>query len=110
MQYMWEFRCFVSHLFRILYFVRGALGVLLALLLAIAWILKATEGLALGEALYLTAVTGLTIGYGDVAPTTMLGRIACVAAGLLGVIFVGLVVAVATRALKKAVEDTSRTG
>jgi len=104
---MTDFLIFLSRLLRLLHFVRGALGVLLLLLGLCALTLMWAEGLPLGDALYLTAVTGLTVGYGDIAPTSPLGRIACVTAALIGVVFVGLVVAVATRALAQAVNDNS---
>lgn len=104
---MTDFLIFLSRFLRLLHFVRGALGALLLLLGVCALALMWAEGLPLGDALYLTAVTGLTIGYGDIAPASPLGRIACVTAGLIGVVFVGLVVAVATRALAQAVKDNS---
>ncbi|MHB9837353.1 potassium channel family protein [Paraburkholderia terrae] len=45
---------------------------------------------SLGETLYFCAVTALTIGYGDVVPTTTLGRIIAVLLGLLGVLMTGV--------------------
>jgi voltage-gated potassium channel len=107
---MKEFLSFFRHLLRLLHFVRGALGMLLVLLGACALVLMAAEGLPLGGAVYLTAVTGLTIGYGDIAPTTIIGRFACVTAGVIGVIYVGLIVAVSTRALAQAIEENRHTG
>jgi voltage-gated potassium channel len=43
-----------------------------------------------GETLYFCAVTALTIGYGDVVPTTTSGRIIAVLLGLLGVLMTGV--------------------
>src|ERR1700754_2743239 len=43
-----------------------------------------------GETLYFCAVTALTIGYGDVVPTTTLGRIIAILLGLLGVLMTGV--------------------
>jgi hypothetical protein len=60
------------------------------------------EQLPLGESLYFTFVTGLTIGYGDIAPQSGLGRIVSVGIGVIGMIFTGITVAVATRALADA--------
>ena len=80
----------------------------LALLLVhflLSLVLMVAESLSFGHALYLTAITGLTIGYGDIAPTTTVGRIVCVVIGLFGVIFVGMVVAVVNRALADAVAE-----
>ncbi|MDC0937341.1 potassium channel family protein, partial [Pirellulales bacterium] len=53
---------------------------------------------------YFAFITGLSIGYGDIAPTTGLGRVMSVAIGLTGMIFVGLSVAVSTRALADTVK------
>ncbi|ASL47806.1 pH-gated potassium channel KcsA [Burkholderia sp. AD24] len=50
-------------------------------------------GSSLGETLYFCAITALTIGYGDVVPTTTLGRIVAVLLGFLGVLITGVVTA-----------------
>jgi voltage-gated potassium channel len=103
-----DFLHFLRHVLDLLHFVRGVLGGLLLVLALCALVLMAVEDLTLGEAIYLTAITGLTVGYGDIVPTTTLGRIASVVIGLVGVIYVGIVVAVATRALAQAVEEKKR--
>ena len=63
----------------------------------------------LGDALYFAFITGLSIGYGDIAPKTDLGRVVSVAIGLIGVLFVGLTVAVATRALRETAKHFKET-
>jgi voltage-gated potassium channel len=45
---------------------------------------------SLGETFYFCTVTALTIGYCDVVPTTILGRIIAVLLGLLGVLMTGV--------------------
>ena len=67
------------------------------------------EGIKLGDALYFAFITGLSIGYGDIAPKTDLGRVVSVAIGLIGVLFVGLTVAVATRALRETAKHFKET-
>ncbi|WP_045363455.1 potassium channel family protein [Methyloceanibacter caenitepidi] len=52
-----------------------------------------------------TMITGLTVGYGDVVPTTISSRVVSVLVGLIGLIFFGILVAVATRALGKTVGE-----
>jgi len=64
------------------------------------------EDWSLGEALYFTFVTGLTIGYGDFVPHTFMTRLLTLVIGISGVVLVGLVVAVAVQALRAA--DDSR--
>ena len=56
----------------------------------------------LSETLYFCAITALTIGYGDVVPTTALGRIDAVLLGLIGVVFTGLIVAAFVRGVQEA--------
>lgn len=105
-----DFLNFLRHVSELLHFVSGVLGGLLLVLALCALVLMAAEDLALGEALYLTAITGLTVGYGDIAPTTTVGRIVSVLIGFVGVIYVGIVVAVATRALAQAVAEKKPRG
>lgn len=102
---MREFILFIRHLFRILWFVRGVLLSLLLVLLAFALITAKVDDIPLTDALYLVSITALTVGFGDITPNSGVARIIMVLAGLIGVVFVGLVVAVSTRALKLAVEE-----
>lgn len=50
-------------------------------------------------ALWLTAITFLTVGYGDVSPLTRCGKVVCLFTGLMGVASTALMVAVMTRKL-----------
>jgi voltage-gated potassium channel len=61
----------------------------------------------LGETLYFCAITALTIGYGDVVPTSTLGRIDAVLLGLIGMVFTGLVLAAAVRGVQEAARRAS---
>jgi voltage-gated potassium channel len=56
----------------------------------------------MSETVYFCAITALTIGYGDVVPTTPCGRIDAVLPGLIGVVFTGLIVAAAVRGVQEA--------
>jgi hypothetical protein len=73
----------------------------LALGLLIAWI----ERWSLGDGVYFTFVTGLTIGYGDLVPHQPLSLFLALLVGLLGVVLTGLVAAIAVRALQTATDD-----
>ncbi|WNC94661.1 potassium channel family protein [Paraburkholderia sp. FT54] len=55
-----------------------------------------------GQTFYFCAVTALTIGYGDVVPTTASGRIVAISLGLLGVLITGVVTASAVYAIQVA--------
>ncbi len=105
---MREFILFIRHLFRILFFVRGVLLSLLLVLLGFALITAEVDNISLTEALYLVCITALTVGFGDITPSSGTTRAIMVLAGCVGVILVGLVVAVSTRALTVAVDEEKR--
>ncbi|KYO19186.1 protein SMG9 isoform B [Alligator mississippiensis] len=54
----------------------------------------------LGATLWLVPITFLTIGYGDLVPGTICGRLVCLVAGILGVGCTALLVAVAAEKLE----------
>lgn len=57
------------------------------------------EGWPVQDAVYFSFVTGLTIGYGDLAPKTVLGRLLAILIGLCGLILTALVAAIAVKAI-----------
>jgi hypothetical protein len=63
------------------------------------------ENLPLWKAMYFVFITGLTIGSSGIHPTTVWGHIMHVFTGFLGILFMGLVVAVASRALTLTYKD-----
>jgi voltage-gated potassium channel len=60
-----------------------------------------------GEALYLSAVTALTVGYGDLVPHTLIGRCLSLGLALLGIMLTGIVAAVAVKALEVQYREKS---
>ena len=96
---------FLRYFLRYLLIVREvALGLLVMICLG-AIAISIVEKHTLEESLYFAFITGLSIGFGDIAPQTTWGRVISVGIGLVGIIFVGLTVAVATRALAATVAD-----
>ena len=67
-------RSFVAGLFRGLRVVWPILSGLLLLIVALGVAAGLVEGWSLQESVYFSFVSGLTIGYGDFAPKTLLGR------------------------------------
>ena len=57
------------------------------------------EDQTLCNAIYLTLVNGLTVGYGDITPVTPIGKAVSAAIAVVGVITAGIYVAIATRAV-----------
>ena len=95
-------RLFLQHFRHGCRVIWGVLLLQLLLLVVAALVLTLVEPLDFGKSLYFTFVTALTIGYGDIAPTTDLGRITCVLVGIVGLIYTGLIVGIATYAVGKA--------
>ena len=76
----------------------GLLILIVTLGLAAGWV----EGWSVQESIYFSFVSGLTIGYGDFAPKTLLGRSLAVGIGICGILVTALVAAVAVQALTDA--------
>ena len=68
-------------------------------------ILSLVENLKFFEALYLSFITALTIGYGDLTPHSPLGKLISIILGIIGIIFSGIIVAAAIKALEKVSSD-----
>jgi len=79
---------------------------LLTLIMTGAMVIAAAEKVSFGKAVYFSFITGLTVGYGDIVPSTAIGRVISVLLGLTGILFTGVVVAVAVEAVRRAVEET----
>ena len=82
----------------------------LALIMTGAAFIAATEKVSFGKALYFSFITGLTVGYGDIAPVTSIGRVISVLMGLIGILFTGVVVATAVEATRHAWEEMQSQG
>lgn len=82
------------------------LSALLLLIVALGIAVGVLERWSLGESVYFAFVSGLTIGYGDLAPKLLLTRTLAVAIGVCGVLFTALLAAVAVKALNDATGST----
>ena len=98
------FQRFTSHFFHIAWHFRSVIFGLIALIVIGALVIAFVEKMPFGNALYFSFVTGLTIGYGEIVAKTVLGRIVALLIGLIGIIFTGMVVAIAVRAVQKSFE------
>jgi len=92
-------RNFVISLFFGLRVVWPILSFLLMLIIALGLVIGRIEGWKVSESIYFSFVSGLTIGYGDLAPKTLSTRFLAVLIGFCGVLFTALVAAVAVKAL-----------
>ena len=53
------------------------LSIILAIQIALGLLIGFVEGWSVGDAIYFTFVTGLTIGYGDIVPVHPIARSLC---------------------------------
>jgi hypothetical protein len=63
------------------------------------------EGWSVGDAMYFTFVTGLTIGYGDIVPRQALARALAIGIGVSGLFLTGVIAAIAVHAMRSALSD-----
>ena len=63
------------------------------------------EGWPVGDALYFTFITGLTIGYGDIVPRKAVGRALAIGIAVLGLLLTGVIAAIAVHAMRSALTD-----
>jgi len=96
---------FSNEFVRIVWHFKAIFLTLIALTVIGAVVIAHYEGLSLGEALYFAGVTGLTIGYGDIVVKSTAGRIVAILIGFIGVLFTGLVVAAALRAVGQSIKN-----
>ena len=78
------------------------LSALLALIVVLGLVAGVIEGWSIQDSIYVAFVSGLTIGYGDLAPKTLLARVLAIAIGICGVMLTALVAAVAVKAFEGA--------
>jgi hypothetical protein len=92
-------RQFRIRLFQGLRVVWPILIALLACIASLGIAVALLEGWSLFEGVYFAFVSGLTIGYGDLAPKGALARTLAIGIGFLGILLGGLVAAVGVNAL-----------
>ena len=101
---------FSFEFWRTIWHMRSVNLALFALIVINSWAISYVEKLPFGDALYFAFITGLTIGYGDIVVKTPVGRILAVLTGFIGVLFSGMVIAVAVRALRQTVHESEKRG
>ena len=98
-------RSFLGGLYMGLRIVWPVLSILVGLIAALGLVTGLLEGWSMQESIYFAFVSGLTIGYGDFAPKSLLTRVLAIAIGGCGVLLTAVVAAVAVKALTAATED-----
>jgi hypothetical protein len=81
------------------------LSFLLGLMASLGVLVGLLEGWSVHESIYFAFVSGLTIGYGDLAPKSLLTRVLAILIGVCGVLVTALVAAIAVKALTAATDS-----
>jgi hypothetical protein len=100
-------RQFLAHLMSGLRVIWPILAALLVLMVALGCVVAALERWSLFEGIYFAFVSGMTIGYGDLAPKGTLARVLAVTIGIVGILLAGLVAAIGVQALN-ATQQTAQ--
>lgn len=95
-------RRFLADLWTGLRVVWPILSALLIVMVALGILVGIIEDWPLRDSLYFTFISGLTIGYGDLVPKTLLARTLAITIGIVGVLLTGLIAAVGVQALLEA--------
>ena len=102
-------RVFFSALIAGLRVVWPILSIIVGTIVALGIAIGLLEGWSMSESIYFSFVTGLTVGYGDFAPKSLLARALAVLVGLSALLLTALLAAVAVKALTATGELTSTT-
>lgn len=92
-------RAFVRELFIGLWVVWPILSGILVVIVALGLVVGLIEGWSVQDSIYFAFVSGLTIGFGDLVPKTLLTRILTILIGMCGILLTALVAAIAVKAL-----------
>src|SRR5712671_5657570 len=81
------------------------LSAILAIQVALGLLIGFVEGWSVGDAVYFSFVTGLTIGDGDIVPQQPLARVLAIGIGVSGLFLSGLIAGIAVYATRTALTD-----
>lgn len=95
---------FISLLTEIIILAMPLLLSLLIWILSLGFIVGRREGWSSTDALYWSMVTATTLGYGDLVPEKKLSRLLAVLISLSGVVFTGILVAIALQAVAASID------
>src|ERR1700757_4037764 len=98
-------RRFLVALGRAIHVTWPVLSMILAIQIALGLLTGFVEGWSLGDAVYFTFITGLTIGYGDLVPRQALARALAIGIGFFGLFVTALIAAIAVYAMHSALND-----
>jgi hypothetical protein len=98
-------RCFFVALGHAIHVTWPVLSAVLAVQLALGLLVGFVGGWSLGDAVYFTFTTGLTIGYGDLVPRQASTRALAIGIGFFGLFVTALIAAIAVHAMRSSLTD-----
>ena len=101
---------FVSVFLRHAFQIREVIIILILLILLCGFLISRIENINLGDGIYFAFITALSVGYGDISPSTVSGKVVSVFTGIIGMLTVGISVAIANRSLAEVVSKEARNG
>ena len=103
----WRFLIALGHATRLVWPVLSAI---VAIQLVLGLLTGFVEGWSLGDAVYFTFITGLTIGYGDLVPRYTVTRALAILIGFFGLVGTGLIAAIVVHAMRSALANRGNSG
>jgi len=103
-------RRFLVALVRAIHVTWPVLSAIIAIQLALGLLTGFVEGWSIGDAIYFTFITGLTIGYGDLVPRQALTRALAIGIGYFGLFATGVIAAMAVYAMHSALTNAGSGG
>jgi hypothetical protein len=93
---------FIARLAGMLLDAAPVLVLLLLMMLGLALLIGRGEGWSISDSIYYGFITGTTVGYGDFRPTRGAGKTMAIIIAYLGLIQIGIIVALAVQAVTEA--------
>lgn len=89
-----------------LFYIAPLLVSILLVIVVLGHFLGRLEGWSRLDSMYFAFITATTVGYGDFHPSKRLSKILAIVIALVGIIFTGIVVAIALQAGQHAYKET----
>ncbi len=104
-----RFKVFFRIFLKVIYVVRNIISTLLLFIFLMGILLGYIEGIGIGNGIYFAFVSALTLGYGDIVPHTILGKIIAVfILPITGMLITGIIVAAAINAIDRGLRESQK--
>jgi len=102
-------RHFIAAHLGLLYELSGALAAFVLVIVVAGVLVSRFDKLPIGDAIYFAFITAFTVGFGDLTPKSHGARVVTIVLSFMGLILVGIVVAVAVHSLDLALQAAQGT-